>query len=66
MLQAAGASFDAIDANKEGKLVVGEIPPEPRGGPAGHGKNGFRHDRPPQPDAETDGNAVALTPAPAK
>ncbi|MDF7774136.1 hypothetical protein P1X14_02655 [Sphingomonas sp. AOB5] len=35
-LQTAGTRFDALDANKDGKLVVGEIPAAPRRGPGGH------------------------------
>lgn len=58
-LKAAGTSFDAIDSNKDGKLVVGEIPPERHGGPGRH--HGPRDDGdrgPPPPPPETDGNSV--------
>lgn len=48
-LQAANARFAAIDANRDGKLVVGEIPPPP---PPGHG---HRHGPHPDPrDANND------------
>lgn len=71
-LKAASASFDEIDSNKDGKLVVGEIPPERHGGPDGpggpgrHGHHDFDDDRgpPPPADSDTDGNSVPLTPAP--
>lgn len=42
-LQTAGAKFDALDNNKDGKLIVGEIPQAPRGGK--HGHRGPRGDR---------------------
>ncbi|MES2444310.1 MAG: hypothetical protein V4574_15895 [Pseudomonadota bacterium] len=34
-VQKAGEAFDRLDANKDGKLVVGEIPPPPH---HGHGR----------------------------
>ena len=50
-LATAGTHFDALDANKDGKLVVGEIPAPPRGGPR-HGHHGpDRGDRDDGPDA---------------
>ena len=60
-LKAAGTSFDAIDANKDGKLVVGEIPPERRRGPGHHGHHGPRSDDDfgPPPADEIDGDASA-------
>jgi hypothetical protein len=66
-LKAAGASFDAIDANKDGKLVVGEIPPEHHRGPGRHGHHGPDGDDdrgPPPPDDEAD--AVPPAPVPAQ
>jgi hypothetical protein len=33
---AANARFDRLDTNKDGKLVIGEIPPAP---PPGHGRH---------------------------
>jgi hypothetical protein len=39
---AANARFDRFDANKDGKLIVGEVPPPPpRGHGRYHGPHGF-------------------------
>ena len=77
-LQKAGAHFDALDANKDGKLVVGEIPPPPRHhghhGPRGEGPDGPDGPEswdgpPPSPSLAPPGNAQAQpapTPQPAK
>ncbi|WP_257214850.1 hypothetical protein [Sphingomonas sp. R-74633] len=37
---AANARFDRFDANKDGKLIVGEVPPPP---PHGHGRHHGPH-----------------------
>jgi hypothetical protein len=43
-IAAANARFDRLDTNKDGKLVIGEIPPAP---PPGHGRHhGPRFDGP--------------------
>lgn len=64
-LQKSGAGFDRLDANKDGKLIVGEIP-SPRGphgpGRRGHGHGGPGFDR----DADWDrDDAPDAAPAPA-
>jgi hypothetical protein len=57
-LQKAGTTFDGIDANKDGKLVVGEVPPPPPHHGHGH--------RPPGPDFDDDwGPDAAPATAPA-
>jgi hypothetical protein len=38
-VQTANAGFDKLDNNKDGKLIVGEIPQPPHGGP-GHRRHG--------------------------
>lgn len=39
-IAAANARFDRFDTNKDGKLIVGEIPPPP---PLGHGRHHGPH-----------------------
>jgi hypothetical protein len=57
-LQKAGEGFDRIDANKDGKLIVGEVPPPPP-----HHGHGHPH---PGPDADDDwGPDAAPATAPA-
>jgi hypothetical protein len=71
----ANQRFDALDKNKDGKIVIGEIPPGP--GPDGPGPGGFRHhgprdggpdgwDRnapPPPPPAAAQATSNTATPA---
>lgn len=57
-LQKAGEGFDRLDANKDGKLVVGEVPPPPAHHGHHHPGPGFDDDG--GPDA-----APAPAPAPA-
>jgi hypothetical protein len=56
---AANKRFDSIDTNKDGKLIVGEIPPAPE--PRHHGR---RHG-PPGPEAEDDAPPPPPAEAPA-
>lgn len=58
-VNAANASFDKLDTNKDGKLIVGEIPREPRGGPGRHGHHRFG------PDDFDGDDAATQAPAPA-
>lgn len=62
-LAAATKSFEQIDANKDGKIVVGEIPPER--GPGRHGHHRFDDDRGPPPPPADDAGDGDVTPAPA-
>jgi len=57
---AANARFDQFDTNKDGKLIVGEIPPPPRGHGRHHGPRGFDG-----PEDGPDAAAPAAMPAPA-
>ncbi|MBB4097357.1 hypothetical protein [Sphingomonas kyeonggiensis] len=59
-IAAANARFDKFDTNKDGKLVVGEVPPAPsRDFAPRHGPHGFDgpEDGPPAPEQSQPGNA---------
>ncbi|WHU03478.1 MULTISPECIES: hypothetical protein [unclassified Sphingomonas] len=58
---AANARFDTFDTNHDGKLVIGEIPPAPRGHGRHHGPHGFDG-----PEDGPDDAAPAATPAQAQ
>lgn len=69
-LQFSTARFEAFDRNKDGKLVIGEIPPRPReghrGGPGGRGGPdwGDANEAPPPPPVLVPGNGAAPQPLP--
>ena len=62
-LATAGSRFDVIDSNKDGKLVVGEIPAAPHGERHHHGDPG--HGRPGPDEDALDRDDAGGPPAPA-